>query len=67
MEENKRFRNHRSINVEQIGAGIVARAVVAVSILLQNVEEMTEAGMSLLRGSGLIIFLVVVLFLAVSV
>ena len=67
MEENKRFRNHISIIVEQIGAGIVALAVVAVSILLQNVEEMTEAGMSLLRGSGLIIFLVVVLFLAVSV
>ena len=67
MEENRRFRNHISIIIEQIGAGIVALAVLAVSILVQNVEEMAEADMSFLQGRGLIIFLGAVLLLAVSV
>lgn len=67
MEENKRFRNHISVIIEQIGAGIVALAVVAVSIVLQNVEKISEADMSFLQGKGVIIFLVLVLFLVLSV
>ena len=67
MEENKRFRNHISIIIEQIGAGILALAVLAVSIVLQNVEEMTEAGMSVIRGKGLYVLLAFLLLFAVSV
>ena len=67
MEENKKFRNHISIIIEQIGAGIVALAVLAVSIVMQNVEEMEETDMSFLQGKGMIIFLVLALFLVLSV
>ncbi|HJD47238.1 MAG TPA: PH domain-containing protein [Candidatus Mediterraneibacter norfolkensis] len=67
MEENKKFRNHISIIIEQIGAGIVALAVLAVSIVMQNVEEMAETDMSFLQGKGMIIFLVLALFLVLSV
>ena len=43
MEDNRRFRNHISVIIEQIGGGILALAVLAVSILLQSAEELVEA------------------------
>ena len=67
MEDNRRFRNHISIIIEQIGGGILALAVLAVSILLQSAEELAETDLSFLHGKTLIVILVVLGLLAVSV
>ena len=67
MEENKKFRNHISIIIEQIGGGIVALAVVAFSILVQNVEELAGTDFSFLQGRALFVLLIVAAVLAVFV
>ena len=67
MEENKKFRNHISIIIEQIGGGIVALAVVAFSILVQNAEELAGTDFSFLQGRALFVLLIVAALLAVSV
>lgn len=67
MEDKRRFRNHISIIIEQIGGGILALAVLAVSILLQSAEELAETDFSFLHGKTLIVILAMLGLLAVSV
>ena len=67
MEDKRRFRNHISIIIEQIGGGILALAVLAVSILLQSAEELAETDFGFLHGKTLIVILAVLGLLAVSV
>lgn len=67
MRENKKFRNHISIVIEQIGGGILAIVVVLFTIILQNADEMSKlsaADLSLFTGRTGTIFLgILALFL----
>ena len=70
MEENKRFRNHISIIVEQTGGILIALLIILVPQLLENIRDITditEAGMQLLSGKGMLVNLGILLVLFVIV
>lgn len=50
MKENKKFRNHISVVVEQIGGTLVAIAVLIFLNLAQNAERLSEENLSVLSG-----------------
>lgn len=70
MEENKRFRNHISIVVERTGGILIALLIILVPQLLENmgdIRNITEIGMQLLSGNGMLINLGIFLVLFVLV
>lgn len=70
MEENKRFRNHISIIVEQTGGILIALLIILVPQLLENIRDITditEAGIQLLSGKGMLVNLGILLVLFVIV
>lgn len=67
MEENKRFRNHISIIIEQTGGVLIALLVIFVPQLLENFEEVMETGAQFLSGRALLINLGVLLLVLVLI
>lgn len=67
MGKDKKFRNHISIVAEQVGAGTVTLAMVALGIFIENVDELMEAGFSSAKsGRGLVVGVVLLLFIAAA-
>ena len=66
VNQNKRFRNHISIILEQTGAVIIAVFVLVVTQLFQSFDEITEADLSFITNRGMLILLAVAALLAVS-
>lgn len=53
MGQNKKFRNHISIVVEQLGSGIISLVVVLIGILLPNLDDIAEMDLSMIEGKWL--------------
>lgn len=66
VNQNKRFRNHISIILEQTGAVIIAVFVLVVTQLFQSFDEIREADLSFITNRGMLILLAVAALLAVS-
>lgn len=66
MRQERRFRNHISIILEQTGAVIAAALVLIITQLFQNIDELTESDLSFITSKGFLIFLGVIALLAVS-
>ena len=64
--ESRRFRNHISIIAEQTGGLLIALLIIFIPSLLENIDEITEAGVEFLDGKGLLINLgIILLFLII--
>ena len=66
IRQNRRFRNHISIILEQTGAVIAAVFVLIITQLFQSVDELTESDLSFITSKGFLILLGVILLLAFS-
>lgn len=53
--QNRRFRNHISIIIEQTGGVLLALLIIFIPQFLQNIGEVVEAGRELVSGRGLLI------------
>ncbi|HIZ82198.1 MAG TPA: PH domain-containing protein [Candidatus Mediterraneibacter pullistercoris] len=62
----RKFRNHISIILEQTGAAAAALAVLVITALFQNMDEISDTDLSFITGKGFLIFLGVAAILAVS-
>ena len=62
----RKFRNHISIILEQTVAAAAALAVLVITALFQNMDEISDTDFSFITGKGFLIFLGVAAILAVS-
>lgn len=66
INQDKKFRNHISIILEQTGAVIVALFVLVVTQLFQSLDEIAETDLTFFTSKGALILLGVAAVLAVS-
>lgn len=66
IRQNRRFRNHISIILEQTGAVIAAVLVIIITQIFQSMDELLEADLSFITSKGFLILLGVTALLAVS-
>lgn len=72
-QQNKRFRNHISIIVEQTGGLLIALLIVLIPSVLENIDEIMETELKFMNGKwmlvnlGLILFLLIVIALQLAV
>ena len=64
--QNRRFRNHISIILEQTGTVIAAVLVLIITQLFQSIDELMESDLSFITSKGFLILIGVIALLAVS-
>src|SRR5699024_3435646 len=67
MNENRKFRNHISVVLEQTAGALAAIAVLVVTQLLEHLDEILKADLSFLTEKGALIVPGVILLLAAAV
>ena len=67
MNENRKFRNHISVVLEQTAGVLAAIAVLVVTQLLEHLDEILKADLSFLTEKGALIVPGVILLLAAAV
>lgn len=67
MNENRKFRNHISVVLEQTAGALAAIAVLVVTQLLEHLNEILKADLSFLTEKGALIVPGVILLLAAAV